>query len=288
MHPVDPPSPCLAHLPDHAWEPAASQQTAPASQQSASQQTARPRPTPATRQLGPHKLGRLLVAEYVRSAEASGRQAPEGEAGHFNVCWGHDVTDADAKAIRQGARIDGGKRRWEIEKPTDNTATRQMAPALHAQFFCLLFWASISCCYIASTPGGGGGAAAREHHPMAMQCQTPVAASAMPKLSFNAIGKPRQLHPSKAEVTVMIGWLQHEKNRLHFSSMAVAALKDKEKGLRVVKKAKNLNDPDGPDDDDNETIKSGILSAFWWDFEDDHEQVLEAMSAPRKLRISPS
>mmetsp|Transcript_8499 Transcript_8499/g.25748 ORF Transcript_8499/g.25748 Transcript_8499/m.25748 type:complete len:468 (-) Transcript_8499:111-1514(-) len=51
--------------------------------------------------LGPHKLGRLLVAEYVRSAEASGRQAPEGEAGHFNVCWGHDVTDADAKAIRQ-------------------------------------------------------------------------------------------------------------------------------------------------------------------------------------------
>eukprot|EP00955_Chlamydomonas_euryale_P107624 365784-Chlamydomonas_euryale.AAC.7 len=43
----------------------------------------------------------------------------------------------------------------------------------------------------------------------------------------------RQLEPpSKAEVTVMIGWLQHDKKELHFSSMAVAALRDKEKGLR--------------------------------------------------------
>eukprot|EP00955_Chlamydomonas_euryale_P084679 363996-Chlamydomonas_euryale.AAC.3 len=42
----------------------------------------------------------------------------------------------------------------------------------------------------------------------------------------------RQLDPSKAEVTVMMGWLQHEKKEVHFSSMAVAALKDKEKGLR--------------------------------------------------------
>eukprot|EP00955_Chlamydomonas_euryale_P055954 356266-Chlamydomonas_euryale.AAC.1 len=43
----------------------------------------------------------------------------------------------------------------------------------------------------------------------------------------------RQLDPSKAEVTVMMGWLQHEKKELHFSSMAVAALKDKGKGLRA-------------------------------------------------------
>eukprot|EP00955_Chlamydomonas_euryale_P048105 353872-Chlamydomonas_euryale.AAC.18 len=41
----------------------------------------------------------------------------------------------------------------------------------------------------------------------------------------------RQLDPSKAEVTVIIGWLQHEKKELHFSPMAVAALKDKKKGL---------------------------------------------------------
>mmetsp|Transcript_30667 Transcript_30667/g.90917 ORF Transcript_30667/g.90917 Transcript_30667/m.90917 type:complete len:86 (-) Transcript_30667:469-726(-) len=48
----------------------------------------------------------------------------------------------------------------------------------------------------------------------------------------------RELDPSKAEVTVMIGWLRQEKEELHFSSMAVAALKGKEKGLRIVKKAK--------------------------------------------------
>eukprot|EP00955_Chlamydomonas_euryale_P055784 356213-Chlamydomonas_euryale.AAC.2 len=124
-----------------------------------------------------------------------------------------------------------------------------------------------------------------------------------------------QLDPSKAEVTVMIGWLQHEgaalllhgsgcsegqgeglEGAVIFYDNDATAVKLQQSigcvrfeaglggGLHALQAS--VNDQDGPDHDD-ETIKSGISGAFWWDFEADHRQVLEAMY-PKKLIIPPS
>ncbi len=48
------------------------------------------------------KLGHMLVEEYVQYTKLNGRQSPEGEAGHFNACWTHSVSDADVVAIQRG------------------------------------------------------------------------------------------------------------------------------------------------------------------------------------------
>lgn len=47
-------------------------------------------------------VGELLVAEYTKNAEAIGCQLPEGEAGHFNACYTHKVTKAEASVIKRG------------------------------------------------------------------------------------------------------------------------------------------------------------------------------------------
>ena len=47
-------------------------------------------------------MGDLLLAEYMASAAVNGRQLPEGEAGHFNACWTHKVTDQDVRIIKSG------------------------------------------------------------------------------------------------------------------------------------------------------------------------------------------
>jgi hypothetical protein len=38
----------------------------------------------------------------MNSQELNGRQKQEGQDGHFNACWTHEITKQDAEAIRSG------------------------------------------------------------------------------------------------------------------------------------------------------------------------------------------
>lgn len=44
----------------------------------------------------------LLVEEYVESSKSVGRQHPDGEKGHINAVWTHEVTEKDVRTIRSG------------------------------------------------------------------------------------------------------------------------------------------------------------------------------------------
>eukprot|EP00955_Chlamydomonas_euryale_P110077 365978-Chlamydomonas_euryale.AAC.12 len=118
----------------------------------------------------------------------------------------------------------------------------------------------------------------------------------------------RQIDPGKAKVTVAIGWLQHGKQELCFLSMAVAALKNKEESLRVVKKAKTgfcwseawtfQLASDTKDFQMSSCSKvmavysfrplPGLRAGLHAEKTADRQQVVQAVSAPRELKIPPS
>ena len=51
---------------------------------------------------GGEDLESLLVKEYMSTMKVHGRQRPEGEAGHINACWTHNVSDKEIESIRSG------------------------------------------------------------------------------------------------------------------------------------------------------------------------------------------
>jgi pimeloyl-ACP methyl ester carboxylesterase len=44
----------------------------------------------------------LLVEEYVETSKTYGKQHPDGEKGHINAVWTHEVSEKDLKTIRSG------------------------------------------------------------------------------------------------------------------------------------------------------------------------------------------
>ena len=46
--------------------------------------------------------GGVRADSYLPLLQRNGRQAPEGESGHFNACWGHSVSDSDVRSIKEG------------------------------------------------------------------------------------------------------------------------------------------------------------------------------------------
>ena len=54
------------------------------------------------RKLGQTVVHDLLVNEYIETSKTGGKQHPDGERGHINAVWTHQVSQKDLRTIRSG------------------------------------------------------------------------------------------------------------------------------------------------------------------------------------------